>query len=276
MKKMALTMTLTLTQTLAQRAVGPLMVLLLALLLGACASVPQPGALPDGRPATVPDDALWSAVLQRHVDEEGRVDFSAIAAAPADLNRYVAQINRVSPASHAALFPTPQAVLAYHINAYNALAMHRVIEGGIPASLAGFAKFGFFHLRKVAVGGEAISLYDYENKVIRALGEARVHFALNCMSVGCPRLPREAFVAERLDAQLEREARLFLSETRNVAVDDAGRVLKLSEIFDFYTGDFLAGAPSLAAYVNRYRDFKVPEDYRVDFIPYDWTIKRRP
>ena len=251
-----------------------LLVVLAGLIIAGCAAVPRPAVPPN--PAGPPPYDAWSRVLAKFVDDQGRVDFAGAARERADLDRFVAYIYDFGPNNQAQLFPTPAHVLAFHINAYNALAMHRVIEGGIPASLAGFAKIGFFHLRKVAVGGEAISLYDYENKVIRALGEARVHFALNCMSVGCPRLPREAFVAERLDAQLEREARLFLSETRNVAVDDAGRVLKLSEIFDFYTGDFLAGAPSLAAYVNRYRDFKVPEDYRVDFIPYDWTIKRRP
>ena len=274
MKKMALTMTM----TLAQRALGPLMVLLLVLLLGACASVPQPGALPDGRPATVPDDALWSTILQRHVDDEGRVDFAAIAAAPADLNRYVTQINRVSPASHAALFPTPQAVLAYHINAYNALAMHRVIGTGIPETLAGLRKIGFFYFGKVLVGGQPITLYDYENQVIRKLGDPRVHMALNCMSVSCPRLPREAFVAARLDAQLDREARRFFNEARNVRVDvDAdAKVLYLSEILKFYAEDFLAQASSLPAYINRYRDSPVPVDLTLRYTPYDWTINRQP
>lgn len=59
-------------------------------------------------------------------------------------------------------------------------------------------------------------------------------------------------------------------------VDDARRVLRLSEILKFYTEDFLAEAPSLAAYVNKFRDHKVPDDYKVEFIPYDWTINRQP
>jgi len=100
--------------------------------------------------------------------------------------------------------------------------------------------------------------------------------ALNCMSIGCPRLPREAFTPERLNEQLDREAKLFYNESRNVQVDDANKVLRLSEILKFYTADFLAAAPSLAAYVNKYRDSKVPEDYKVEFIPYDWTINRQP
>ena len=63
-------------------------------------------------------------------------------------------------------------------------ALNDKFAAGIPETLAGVRKIGFFALGKVQVGGEAISLYDYENKVIRPLGDARIHFALNCMSVG--------------------------------------------------------------------------------------------
>ncbi len=251
-----------------------LLVILAGLVLAGCVTVPRPAVAPG--PGGPPPYDAWSRVLARFVDEQGRIDFAGVARERADLDRFVAYVYDFGPNNQAQLFPTPAHVLAFHINAYNALAMHRVIESGIPASLTGFAKVRFFIFGKVAVGGNAISLYDYENKVIRRLGEPRIHFALNCMSVGCPRLPREPFEAERLDAQLEREARLFLSEARNVAPDDAGKVLKLSEIFDFYSVDFLASAPSLAAFVNRYRDPRVRETYRVEFIPYDWTINRWP
>jgi hypothetical protein len=128
----------------------------------------------------------------------------------------------------------------------------------------------------VQVGARPITLYKYENDVIRKLNDARLHVALNCMSIGCPRLPREAFTAERVNEQLDREARRFYNEERNVKVDDTKRVLYVSEILKFYTKDFLAEAPSLGAYVNKYRDNKVPEDYKVEFIPYDWTINRQP
>lgn len=103
-----------------------------------------------------------------------------------------------------------------------------------------------------------------------------MHVALNCMSVSCPRLPREPFLPERVDEQLEREAKRFFNESRNVQVDETNQILRLSEILKFYTADFLAVAPSLAIYVNRYREKLVPENYPVEFIPYDWTINRQP
>ncbi len=229
--------------------------------------------------STAPSDAggaepreRWERVLAGFVDAQGRVDFERLATQRGDLDAYVAWVNHIGPENQPALFATPAQVLAYHLNAYNALAMHAVLAAGIPATLAGLRKISFFYFQKVQVAGRALSLYAYENEVIRALKEPRVHFALNCMSVSCPRLPREPFDAPRLEAQLERESRLFFSEPRNLRVNDATRTVALSEILSFYKADFLVAAPTLPAYASRYRETSVPDDYAVVFIPYDWTV----
>ena len=248
--------------------------LLASLVLAGCATVPRPASTvePPGPP---PYDA-WASVLEKFVDEQGRVDFARASRDRADLDRFVAHVYDVGPNNEPRLFPAREHVLAFHLNAYNALAMYNVIQTGIPTTLAGLKKVEFFYLRKVRIGGQVISLYDYENKIIRPLGDARVHAALNCMSVSCPRLPREPFLPELLDAQLNREAMRFFNETRNVAVDHVTRTVRVSEILKFYRSDFLAEAPSLLAYVNRYRRTQVPEHYKIEFIPYDWTINRQP
>ena len=90
--------------------------------------------------------------------------------------------------------------------------------------------------------------------------------------MSCPRLPRQPFHAATLDAALDTEARHFFGEPRNVSVDPARRVARLSAILDFYPGDFLAKSPSLIGYANRYREAPIPGDYAVEFIPYDWTV----
>jgi hypothetical protein len=136
-------------------------------------------------------------------------------------------------------------------------------------------KVKFFYSSKLTVGGQPISLYDLENKIVRPMGDPRVHFALNCMVRGCPRLPREPFRADQLDMELEACAQYFLNETRNVQVDADKQTVRFSQILQFYTEDFLKKAPSLAAYANKYRDSKIPETYKVDFIPYDWILNQR-
>lgn len=244
-------------------------------LLGAgCATIVPPPRVET--PAQKPPEAAWARVLQDNVDEQGRVNFVRLAGHRADLDEYVAWIYEHSPQEVPALYPTPSAVLAYHLNAYNALAMYNILEAGIPQSLSGFAKVRFFYLRKVRIGGEPMTLYAYETDVVRKLGEPRVHFALNCMSVGCPHLPREPFRADAVDAQLQREAHRFFNEERNVRLDAAKRTVYLSEILKFYTDDFLKAAPSLIAFVNRYRDTPVPEDYSVKFTDYNWTVNAQP
>lgn len=243
------------------------------ILLTACATTVPP---PVGVTTAADPQAAWSDVLQRRVDDRGRVDFQGLAADRVNLDRYVDWVYRTSPASDPALFPTADDRMAYYLNSYNALAMYNVLETDIPETLEGLRKVPFFFLRKVQVGGQPMTLYAYENDIIRPLGEERVHFALNCMAAGCPRLPQVPYAADQIEAQLDAGAREFFSEDRNLQVDDAARVVRVSEILRFYTEDFLAKEPSLVRYLNRYRDPDIPEDYKVEFIKYDWRINNQP
>jgi hypothetical protein len=250
----------------------PRALLLLLLAASGCAvhvPVPKTAAEPAGDPWQA-----WARVLERRVDESGRIDFAGLAGDRSDLDAAVAAIAAASPRSSPAGFPTKESALAYYINAYNALAMYNVLQSGIPAEL-GTIKVRFFYRNRLVVGGERISLYALENDVIRPIGDPRIHFALNCMVRACPRLPREAFQADRLDAQLESAAREFFADPRHVGLDEATQTVRFSEILRFYTEDFLAAAPSLIAYANRYRDEKIPETWKVAFIPYDWTLNSR-
>jgi hypothetical protein len=96
------------------------------------------------------------------------------------------------------------------------------------------------------------------------------------MAVSCPRLPRVPFDAANLDAQLDHAARLFFSEPEHLQFDAGANLVRFSSILDFYPEDFLREAPSLIAYANRYLAQSIPEAAKVEFIPYDWTINRRP
>ena len=241
----------------------------LAAVVSACTTVRAPTTAL----SAVPPPQAWSDVLRQHVDQEGRVGFRELAANPAKLETYVASIAHVPDTK---VLPSRAETLAFQVNSYNALAMYGVIHSGIPERLSLLDRVKFFKLTKFVIHGRSISLYDYENDVIRPMGEERVHFALNCMAVSCPRLPRTPFTAAGLDGELDAAARLFFSEPRNVTVDDAARTVYFSAILDFYTEDFLKKSPSLIAYANRYRSPPVPEGYTVKFFEYDWTINKQP
>ncbi len=241
----------------------------LAVGLAACATLLQvPSSA--GRASDDPQ-AAWDRVLRGHVLDDGGIDFVGIRRDPEDLEAFVAWVATHGPRATPELFPTEAARLAYYLNAYNALAMYQVVTTPHRPE----QRVRFFLLTTVVLDGQRTSLYRLENAVIRPLGDPRVHFALNCMVRGCPRLPREPFDPSRLNAQLEREARRFLNEPRNIQVDPPVGVVRVSSILRFYREDFLAKAPSLVAYANRYRTEPIPEDYAVRFIPYDWILHQR-
>jgi len=217
-------------------------------------------------------ERAWSDVLARHVDARGRVDFAGLERDQAGLDAVVRFIAAIDPVSSPDQFPTLNSRLAYYIDAYNALAMYGVIQAGVPKRFGWLDRVRFFILRRFVMGGRSISLYHLENAVIRPLGDPRVHFALNCMSVSCPRLPQAAFTAAGIDHQLESAAREFVADPRNVNVNAERKEVRLSAIFKFYTKDFLSKAPSVVAYINRYKVAQIPMHYSVTFVNYDWSI----
>lgn len=217
-------------------------------------------------------NAAYSRVLESHVDGRGRVDFQRLAG---DLDDIEAYLRWVAVADDSGMDGDER--LAFHINAYNALAMYNVVRQDFPEGFETLLdKVRFFYLPKHDVAGERVSLYDFENDGIRPESDARVHHALNCMAKGCPRLPRTPFTAANLQSELDRETRRFFDEDRNVRVDDGKRTVRVTGLVDLYPDDYLADAPTLAAYVNEWRKEPVPEDYEVEFIPYDWRLNEQP
>jgi hypothetical protein len=257
----------------------------LALALGAAPAAAQ--AAPEARARF--SHAEWTAILERFVDETGRVDYEALARDRTGLDAWLARLARQGPKSTPSLFPTRNDRLAYYLDAYNALVFQGVLlrgperdsvwKGGL------FSGYSFFVSAKFRLDGESSSLKALEDDVIRRdFADPRVHAALNCASIGCPRLPREAFLPEKLDAQLDAAMREFVEEERNVAVDPVRRTVTLSKIFDWFEKDFLAFErasgnpdPKIVDYVNRYRIAKPKLDrsFRVRYFDYDKRINGR-
>jgi hypothetical protein len=231
------------------------------------------------------------AFLRRHVDASGRVDYAAARRDRADLDRYLAALAQASPDSHPERFSTPDERLAYWINAYNAAVIAAVLPHHPIASVRDVPPprglfflpggFAFFTFQGAVLGGREVSLRELEHGVIRGrFDEPRVHFALNCASRGCPRLPAAAFSAEHLDAELMREARFFVREPRNLRIDPSAHVLYLSQIFEWYAADFVrpGGPATLPEYIasllppDEARALLACAACRIEFIPYDWRL----
>jgi len=220
----------------------------------------------------------WASVLERFVNDQGEIDFVALSSDTEDLKAFVSAVEQVSPQSNPELFDSQEKILAYHANAYNALAMMGVIERDIPKNFSSLLKrASFFKLKKVVIGGKKTDLYTYENKVIRPIGEARMHFILNCMVKDCPRLPRKPFIAQTLEQDLQNAAIEFFNKDKHILIDDEEQILRLSGIMKFYTKDYVASGKKqdLIGYVNQFRENNVSDEYKVKFIKYDWTINKQ-
>jgi hypothetical protein len=235
----------------------------LAFALSACSTLVRVPEAPVAGRGGPPIEA-YARVLERFVNDRGEVDFSALARDRADLDAYVIHVAGTPFGD----FPAGHERLAHYINAYNALSMYNVLDSGIPETHAGWRKVRFFYLKELVIGGRLMSLYAFENDVIRKLGEPRVHFALNCSARGCPILPRAPFTARDLEEELDRETRRFFSEARNLRVDRAQRTVYVSELLDFYPEDF---GPDLIGFVGRFSPEPIPPGYGVAFTEYDWT-----
>src|SRR5262249_44949187 len=175
----------------------------------------------------------WGKVLGKYVNEKGYVNYDALAKDRAELDRFLSTIEKMSPRSSADLFPTKADKEAYWLNAYNASVFKKVVARGPEQKSVwggGLLGIAFFTEKDVVLGGETLSLKKLEDEDVREqFQDPRIHAALNCASKGCPRLPQTAFLPEKLDQQLDAGMTEFVSEARNVSVDDATKTVTLSK-----------------------------------------------
>jgi hypothetical protein len=121
----------------------------------------------------------------------------------------------------------------------------------------------------VPLFGKKVSLDNIEHDFLRKqFHEPRIHFAVNCASKGCPRLANEVYTGAKLDAQLNRAAKVFLVDTTKNRVE--GNELKLSKIFKWYGDDFKAMPGGYEGYVKKLLGLE--GDFTVRFLGYDWGL----
>jgi hypothetical protein len=234
----------------------------------------------------------WNALLARHVvvmdgGHGTRVRYRGLAAERAALRGYLAGLSRVTRAEYDG-WSRPQR-LAFLINAYNAFTVEKVLTRY--PDLKSIRDFGSvfgnpWKDRFFTLLGKAQHLDGIEHETIRAPGafdEPRIHFAVNCAAIGCPALREEAYVAARLEAQLEAQTVRFLSDRSRNRV--SGDVLEVSRIFDWYGEDFATGHrgwTSLGAFFaanaqwlndrEEVRQLVRDNRMKIRFREYDWAL----
>ena len=237
------------------------------------------------------DHQAWDDIVKENVKSIGpgatSFDYANVQTKQEQLKAYLDQLSAVDQATFDAWSSDEQ--LAFLMNAYNAFTVELILTKY--PDLKSIRELGGaiespWQKEFVPLLGQNVSLDNIEHDMIRGSGrynEPRIHFGVNCASIGCPPLINEAFTGEKVDAQLEKATQDFLTDrTRNFI---NGEVVTVSKIFDWYRGDFEAGwrdAIDLGEFLALYGDSLgldaeqsealAAGEYDIEFSEYDWRL----
>ena len=226
----------------------------------------------------------WDELLKKYVSEEGNVNYKGFVADKTQLEQYLNLLSTNRPSKDW----TRDEQLAYWINAYNAFTVKLIVDH-YPVKSIKDIKNGIPFINSVwdikffTIGGKKMTLNDIEHGIIRKeFKEPRIHFAVNCASFSCPVLLNEAFIASKLDAQLSKQTKIFLNDTRKNQIS-ANKIV-ISKIFNWYSTDFTNKGffSRLFGKKNRGRQFvqfiapyvtePINKDAKVEYMDYDWSL----
>ncbi|MDA1274558.1 MAG: DUF547 domain-containing protein [Verrucomicrobia bacterium] len=224
--------------------------------------------------------ASYDQLLKQRVSD-GWVDYAALKADSRPLRNYLNQLASVSEAEFRAWNEKER--LAFLFNLYNAATLQLILDHYPVKSIKDIGGFfsGPWKQKVVRAFGRVFTLEHLEHEIIRKeLNEPRAHFSLVCAAKGCPPLRSEAYVAKRLDEQLDDQGRIFMRQRDKNRVDAGSRTLYLSPIFKWFSGDFEAKSGSVLNFVKPY--FSKAEqlalnggEFSIRYTDYDWTLNSR-
>lgn len=228
------------------------------------------------------DHSAWTGLLQKHLAPAtsgvARVNYKAFSGS-ADRATLKGYLDLLAGTQVSTLNRNEQ--MAYWINLYNALTIDVVLDHYPVASIRdidispGLLSLGPWGKKLITVEGEALTLNDIEHRILRPIwNDPRLHYAVNCASIGCPNLQPNAWTGKTLEPMLDKAARQYINDPRGVSVQ--GGKVTVSRIFDWFIEDFGGSEQSVLAHLKTYAmpDLKAELD-RVSGLTdtaYDWML----
>ncbi|PKG42009.1 DUF547 domain-containing protein [Psychroflexus sp. MES1-P1E] len=209
----------------------------------------------------------WQDLLETYVNTQGDVDYKNLKQNEKKLDAYLDLISKNPPKDSW----TKNKKKAYLINAYNAFAVKLILDHYPIESIKNIGGFfsSPFTTEFAKIGGKLYSLDDIEKGMLLEMGDPRVHFAVNCASESCPKLLNEAYVAEKLEKQLDASAKTFVNSDKNKL---SKTKVELSKIFKWYASDFESEFGSVIRFINIYADETIDEEAFINFLSYSWEL----
>ncbi|MFV8225602.1 DUF547 domain-containing protein [Christiangramia aquimixticola] len=208
------------------------------------------------------DHSIWDELLKAHVKKDGKVDYQGFKKDRFKLDLYLNKLSGLKPDGTW----SRAEILAYYINLYNAYTVDFILQHYPVASIKDIS--GAWTREFIKIGDVKISLGGIENSLLRKMEEPRIHFAINCASISCPKLLNEAYTPEKLEEQLEKVTAEFINSNENQITPDS---VKLSSIFDWYKSDFTQNG-SLIDYLNKYSEVRINSAARISYNDYNWAL----
>ena len=235
----------------------------------------------DASSEEVIDHGIWDGLLNKLVvpgkDHLNQVRYGAVNEADRKkLSQYIASLTALR-----IRFYNRAEQKAYWINLYNALTVQVVLDNyplksnrDIDIS-PGFFSDGSWGKKLATVEGEGISLNDIEHRTLRPIWrDNRVHYAVNCASIGCPNLQVMAYKGSTLEAMLDAGARAYINSFRGVAV--RGDSVTVSKIYNWFIADFGHDEKTVLAHLRKYAEpdlrKQLAEIGKLDDVAYDWRL----
>lgn len=223
---------------------------------------------------------LFTEVLQEYTVQKENVvliDYERLSKNSKKLEMYLNQLESISYPDLLKLERSKR--LAFWINAYNAYTVKLVIDKYPIDSIKDIKSGDFWNrlfrkgpwkLKFIPLFGMKMSLDDIEHGVLRPkYDEPRIHFAINCASISCPPLRREAYTFDRIEEQLEDSTLKFLNDIKNNQVK--GDEIEISKVFKWFKEDFEKKYGSVENFIQQ--KLKLPnKKYDLDYKSYNWDL----
>ncbi len=207
--------------------------------------------------------SAFDLLLKKYVSSTGVVDYTGLKGNSSQLQSYLNELAKETPKSSW----SRNEKLAYWINTYNAFTLDLIIKNHPLKSITDLDGGSPWKVKRIELEGKKYSLDQIENQIIRPqFNEPRIHFAVNCAAISCPTLLNEAFLPEKLNAQLEKQTRKFINNSNFNQISESNA--KVSKIFEWYGEDF----GDLRNYLNKYSNTKIGEGVPIEFGEYEWAL----
>ncbi|MDD1781639.1 DUF547 domain-containing protein [Enterovibrio sp. ZSDZ35] len=222
------------------------------------------------------DHQKWQQLLDTYIVVNGQHTlFNYKAVTPTDkalLDQYIIDLTALDPRNY-----NKAEQFAYWVNLYNALTVQLILDEYPVKSitkLGGFLSFGPWDDDITKIAGQTLTLNDIEHRILRPIwNDERIHYAVNCASLGCPNLAQTAFTGKNSNALLNDAAIQFTNSDKGAKIDE--NTLTLSSIYEWYGVDFGDNEQAILRAIDTYRDGQKLEGWtgKIKY-DYDWKLNQ--